>query len=112
MRTKAILKYKKGAGLIVGLISGIAFLVVATIVSLVIIDTIDQADLVPLGDTTTDNESSLVIDRLIGNYTTGIDNVSGKLPTILLLAAVVLLFGAIILLVARSRSMGGGGSEV
>ncbi len=49
---------------------------------------------------------------LAGNLTEGIDNVSEKIPTILLIAAVVLLFGVLILLIARSKQMGigGGGS--
>ena len=46
---------------------------------------------------------------LAGNLTEGIDNVSEKIPTILLIAAVVLLFGVLVLLVARSRQMGVGG---
>lgn len=47
------------------------------------------------------------------NFTVGIDNVSSKLPTILLIAAVVLLFGVLVLLVARSRQMGiGGGTSL
>jgi hypothetical protein len=54
------------------------------------------------------------VDRLGGNLTGGIDNVSGKIPTMLLLGAVVLLFGVVLLLVRYSQSMGfmgqGGGS--
>ncbi len=46
---------------------------------------------------------------LAGNFTAGIDNVSEKIPTILLIAAVVLLFGVLVLLIARSRQMGIGG---
>ena len=77
------------------------------IVSLVIVDTLDGAGLLTAG-----GSSATAVTTMIGNYTEGIDNVSGKIPTILLLAAVVLLFGAIVLLVQRSRNMGGGGSEV
>ena len=36
---------------------------------------------------------------------------SGKIPTILLIAAVVLLFGVIVLLVRQSGAMGIGGSS-
>ena len=51
-------------------------------------------------------------DNLIQNFTVGIDNVSKKIPTILLIVAVVFLFGALVLLVQQSRRMGigsGGG---
>jgi hypothetical protein len=49
---------------------------------------------------------------MVSNLTAGIDNVSSKIPTILLVAAVVLLFGVLVLLVARARimTMGGGGT--
>jgi hypothetical protein len=40
------------------------------------------------------------------NFTGGIDNVSEKVPTILLIVAVVFLFGALVLLIRNSRAMG------
>ena len=59
---------------------------------------------------------------MAGNFTKGIDNVSQKLPTILLITAVVLLFSVLVFLVVKSRqltgtagtsgSFGGGKSEV
>jgi len=46
------------------------------------------------------------------NLTTGIVNVSEKIPTILLIGAVVLLFGVLVLLIFQSRRMGiGGGAD-
>ena len=45
-------------------------------------------------------------DRMTGNFTSGIDNVSTKIPTILLIGAVVLLFGIIVFLVRQSQAMG------
>ena len=61
---------------------------------------------------TSDSGMQKTTDYMIMNYTKGIDNVSAKVPTILLVAAVVLLFGAIVLLVMKSRettsSTGGG----
>ena len=48
-------------------------------------------------------------DAMGGNLSAGIDNVSSKIPTILLIAAVVLLFGVIVLLVKQSQAMGIGG---
>jgi hypothetical protein len=59
-----------------------------------------------------DGDSQVSVNTMIGNYTQGIDNVSDKLPTILLVAAVILLFGAIVLLVQKARETTGatGGS--
>ena len=48
---------------------------------------------------------------LTGNFTSGVDNVSDKVPTILLIAAVVVLFGVIVLLVKQSNAMGFGSSR-
>ena len=47
-----------------------------------------------------------VTERMAANFTSGIDNVSSKIPTILLIAAVVLLFGVIVLLVKQAGAMG------
>ena len=44
------------------------------------------------------------------NFTSGIGNISSKIPTILLIGAVVILFGVIIFLIRQSQSMGLGGS--
>ena len=57
----------------------------------------------------TDYEKSS--DGLVTNMTKGVDNVSSKIPTILLIGAVVLLFGVIVLLVRQSQAMGIGGSK-
>ena len=57
---------------------------------------------------TTKGDSQESVDRMQANFTKGADNVSAKIPTILLIAAVVILFGAIVLLVQRSRSMTSG----
>ncbi len=48
--------------------------------------------------------------NMIGNFTSGIDEVSKKLPVILLIVAVVFLFGALVLLVQQSKRMGIGTS--
>jgi len=71
-----------------------------------------NATVLPFGNVTInytyEAESNLEIAPadLSGNFTEGIDEVSEKIPTILLIAAVVLLFGVLILLIARSRQMG------
>ena len=44
-------------------------------------------------------------NRLTTNFTTGIDNIGDKIPTILLIVAVVFLFGALVLLVRNARTM-------
>ena len=88
----------KKAQLVTGLIGGIAGLVILVIVSLLIVDTLNGAGLLTAGGT-----SANAVTGMIGNYTSGINNVSSKLPTILLVAAVVLLFGAIVFLVQRAR---------
>ena len=61
---------------------------------------------------TWDGESQNAVNGMISNYTDGLNNVSSKIPTILLVAAVVLLFGAIVFLVNRAKQTTGatGGS--
>ena len=88
----------KKAQLVTGLIGGIAGLVILVIVSFLIVDTLNGAGLLTSGGT-----SANATSNMIANYTQGINNVSTKLPTILLVAAVVLLFGAIVFLVQKAR---------
>ena len=61
--------------------------------------------------TTFDGLGKVASDNMESNFTKGLDNISEKLPTILLIAAVVLLFGVLVILVARSRQMGIGGTS-
>lgn len=91
-------KDKKGQ-IISGLVGGIAGLIILVIVSLLIVDTLNGAGLVTSAASVNTTES------IIANYTVGINNVSEKIPTVLLIAAVVLLFGAIVFLVQRSRAV-------
>lgn len=105
---KQLAKDKKGAGgLIIGLVTGVAALVIAVIISFVIVNTLDDASLLTSGSAQ-DNATT----RLIANYTAGVDNVSSKIPTILLIAAVVLILGILVLLWAQFKrmQMGGGSS--
>ena len=103
---KIDMKNRKGqAGIVGGLVGGIGALVILVIVTLLIVDTLISAGLLTSGGT-----SETAATDMRANLTEGIDNVSAKIPTILLIAAVVLLFGAIVLLVQRSRAMTGGGS--
>ena len=47
-------------------------------------------------------------DDMISNFTSGIGNVSAKIPTVLLIAAVVLILGLLVLLWAQYQKMGVG----
>lgn len=94
------LTQKKG-GIITDLISGTGGLIIGVIVVLVIVSTLLTANL--LGTGTTENKTAY---DMSANFTEGIQNVSEKIPTILLIAAVVLLFGVIVLLVRQSQAMG------
>jgi len=59
-----------------------------------------------------DSTEQSAVDNMTSNFTTGLGNVSSKIPTILTIVAVVFLLGALVLLVKQSRQMdlGGGGS--
>lgn len=50
--------------------------------------------------------------RLSGNYSQAIDNVSGKIPTVLLVAAIVLILGILALLVGAWQRMRVGSSGI
>jgi len=49
-------------------------------------------------------------NNLQGNFTEGIDNISGKIPTVLLIAAIVLILGVLAVLVGVWQRMRSGGS--
>ncbi len=56
------------------------------------------------------SDEELATTRLSANFTAGVDNVSSKIPTVLLVAAIVLILGVLALLVAtwqRMRLSGG-----
>ena len=53
-----------------------------------------------------DNRYKVSTDAMGANLTSGVNNVSTKIPTILLIAAVVLLFGVIVLLIKQAGAMG------
>ena len=97
-------KKAQSGGLITGLIFGIASLVIGVIIAFVIVSTLTDADLL-----TGSEETSA--DNLAANFTAGVDNVSSKIPTILLIAAIVLILGVLVLLVGAWQRMriGGGG---
>jgi len=99
-----LMENKKGqtGGLITGLIFGIASLVIGVIISFVIVNTLVDADLLT-------GDSNTSANLMVGNFTEGVDNVSSKIPTILLVAAIVLILGVLVLLVATWQRMNIGG---
>lgn len=99
-------KKAQTGGLITGLIFGVASLVIGVIIAFVIVSTLNGAGLLTGG-----SEESNATNRLVANFTSGVDNVSSKIPTVLLVAAIVLILGVLALLVAtwqRMRLSGGG----
>ena len=100
-------KGQTGGGLITGLVFGIASLVIGVIIAFVIVSTLTGANLL-----TADSAEDNATDRLAGNFTEGIDNVSGKIPTVLLVAAIVLILGVLALLVATWQRMRIGGGSI
>ena len=100
---------KKGqsGGLITGLVFGIASLVIGVVIALIIVSTLDDASLL-----TADSAEDNATDALVGNFTDGVDNVSSKIPTVLLVAAIVLILGVLALLVATWQRMRIGGGSI
>jgi len=98
-------KKAQTGGLITGLVFGVASLIIGVIIAFVIISTITGSNILT-ANTAEDNAT----DRLVGNFTSGIDNVSGKIPTVLLVAAIVLILGVLAVLVGvwQRMRMGGG----
>jgi len=56
--------------------------------------------------------TSTTVEDLIGNYTEGVNNISEKIPTILLIAAVVLIFSILLILwgMYQRMNVGSGGN--
>jgi hypothetical protein len=88
---------------------GVGGLIIGVIVILVIVSTLNNANLL-----TTSSAEAYAVGNLTSNFTQGIGNVAQKIPTILLIVAVVFLFGALVLLVRNAQAMGigGGGSSL
>ena len=90
---------KKGeAGQIGGLVGGIIGLVFLVVIGFVSLNVLTDANLLTDGSVM-DNAT----DNMIGNLTTGVDNVSSKIPTMFTIAVAVLLLGLIVFLVMRAR---------
>ena len=97
-------KKAQTGGLITGLVFGIASLVIGVIIAFVIVSTLTGAGLLT-------GTYASTAGNLSANFTAGVDEVSAKIPTVLLVAAIVLILGVLALLVATWQRMriGGGG---
>ena len=104
-------KNKKGqsGGLVTGLIFGVASLVIGVIIAFVIVATLSGSGL--LNGLSSAVYLNNTVDNLTSNFSTGVQNVASKIPTVLLIAAVVLIIGVLAVLVGiwQRMRMGGGG---
>ena len=100
-------KGQAGGGLITSLVFGVASLVIGVIIAFVIVSTLTGANLL-----TANSAEDNATDRLSANFTAGVDNVSSKIPTVLLVAAIVLILGVLVLLVATWQRMRIGGGSI
>lgn len=97
----------KRGGVVGDLINGTGGIIISVVLIFVVLSTLLGANLLATGSI-----EKNATDNMYKNFSSGIDQVSTKIPTILLIGAVVLLFGVLVLLVARARAMtmGQGGS--
>lgn len=106
-KRRSVLDNKRGqtGGLITGLVFGVASLVIGVIIALVIVQTLNDASLLTAGST-----EEAAVGNLTANFTEGIDKISDKIPTVLLVAAIVLILGVLAILVGvwQRMRMGGG----
>jgi len=96
-------KSRKG-GVVTSTVYGVGGLIIGTILILVIVSTLDNASLL-----TTGSAEDGAVGNMTANFTAGLDDISEKIPTILLIVAVVFLFGALVLLISAAKRMGIGG---
>ena len=106
MDNKSLFKDSRGqtGGLISGLVFGVAGLVIGVIIAFVVISTLTTSNLI------TDVNQNASVGNLSSNFTAGINNVSSKIPTVLLVAAIVLILGVLAVLVGVWQRMRMGGS--
>jgi len=98
-------RHSKKGGVVSQTVVGVGGLIISIILIAVVVQTIVNANLLT-ANSLEDNATT----NLRGNWSVGIDNVSSKIPTILLIIAVVFLFGALVLLVKQAQQMGFGGA--
>jgi len=95
-------KHAKKGGVVTSTVIGVGMLIVSTILILVVVSTLNDANLLS-------GDEKQTVGNLTSNFTDGIDEVARKIPTILLIVAVVFLFGALVLLIRSARGLQGGG---
>ena len=100
-------KKAQTGGLITSLIFGVASLVIGVIIAFVIVSTLTGAGLLTSGSA---EDSSA--DALAANFTVGVDKISSKIPTVLLVAAIVLILGVLAILVGVWQKMRIGGGSI
>ena len=106
LELKPLGKKAQTGGLINSLVFGVAGLVIGVIIAFVIVSTLIDGNLL-----TTGGSEDLAARNMSANFTSGINNVSAKLPTVLLVAAIVLILSVLAVLVSVWQRMRiGGGS--
>ena len=102
MDFKQKMSNKRGqtGGLITGLVFGVASLVIGVIIAFVIVSTLTDAGLLTSGST-----EETAVTSLSQNFTDGVDEISEKIPTVLLVAAIVLILGVLAILVGVWQRM-------
>ena len=111
MKTNFLMPMNKkgqGGGLVTGLVFGVASLIIGVIIAFVIVATLSGSGL--LNGLSTAVYLNNTVDNLTSNFSAGVQNVSSKIPTVLLIAAVVLIIGVLAVLVGiwQRMRMGGG----
>jgi len=101
---------QKRGGIVGDLVTGTGGLIISVVIILVVVSTLLGANLLT-GGSAEDNAAT----NLSSNFSSGINQIAAKLPTIFLIAAVVLLMGVLVLLWVQARKsglIGGGGSTL
>lgn len=109
MQLRKLEQDKRGVtgGLVTSIIFGITSLVIGVIIALVITDTLDSSNLL-----TTESTEDNAVTNLTANFTSGIDKVSSKVPTVLLIGAIVLILAVLAVLVSVWQRMKFGGGTI
>lgn len=99
-------KNKKGQ-LARNAVVGITALVITTIIVFVVVSQINGASLLTAGSNAANSATGLA-----GNLTSGVDNISAKIPTFFTIIAAVLILGFVVLLWRQFQGsgLGAGGS--
>ena len=104
---RSVLKQKKGQVFGIGqsVVFGAVGLIIGIIVAFVLVSVLTNSSLLTSGSAE-DNAT----DRLVGNFTSGVDNISSKVPTIFTVAviAIILIVLGVVVAVYQKFKLGGG----